>query len=128
MTIRFAPAWGGKSPAIMRALCPSAPLGAVNDNGRDALSDRAARRVIAAYSTPPGQTRLRAKAANDQQLLVEALRHFARHGLSAASHARANAQAARAARDEDACQWWISICRQLDRRMAEAFARAANRG
>ena len=121
MTIRFAAAWGGRSPAIVRALCPSAPLSAANDNRHENL-----RRVVAAYTAPsvPPQP-----AANDERLLTEALRHFARHGISAAVRARANAEAARAADDDEACQWWISICRQLDRRMAEAFARKiAQRG
>ena len=103
----------------MRALCPSAPLSAVNDNRRENL-----RRVVAAYTAPQGQP----QAANDQRLLIEALRHFARHGISAAAQARANAEAARAVADDEACQWWISICRQLDRRMADAFACKVARG
>jgi hypothetical protein len=128
MTIRFAAAWGGRSPVIMRALCPSAPLGAVNDNRRESYGADAARRARAAYSNPhgpgsQGPAPLPMQAANDQLLLAEALRHFARHGLSAAAHARANAKAARAADDEEGYRWWISICRQLDRRMAEALDR-----
>lgn len=123
MTIRFAAAWGGKSPVIVRALCPSAPLGAVNDNGRQSLQAEPARRARLAYTACQPQPRHIFQAANDQRLLAEALRHFAQHGLSAAAHARANAETARANGDEDACRWWISICRQLDRRMAEAFAR-----
>ena len=120
MTIRFSAAYGGKSPAIVRALCPSAPLGAVNDNGCGPILGGSARRAIAAYSE---QMHLPMQAANDQRMLTEALRHFARHGLSAAAHARENAEAAKAASDEEACRWWISICRQLDRRMADALAR-----
>lgn len=129
MTIRFAAAWGGKSPAIVRALCPSAPLSAINDNRGDDLRSDAAKRVVTAYAATQGPARLHMQAANDQRLLAEALRHFARHGLSAAAHARANAEAARAAADDEACQWWISICRQLDRRMADALThRIAGRG
>lgn len=119
MTIRFAAAWGGKSPNIVRALCPSAPLDAVNDNGR--MSP--AKRAMAGYNATLGRPELPRQAANDERLLADALRHFARHGLSAAVRARANAEAARADGDEEACHWWIAICGQLDRRMAEAFAR-----
>ncbi|HKT84522.1 MAG TPA: hypothetical protein VJQ77_00390 [Novosphingobium sp.] len=115
MAIRFAAAWGGRSPTIVRALCPCAPLNAVNDNRRESL-----RGVVAAYTAPQGRPQ---QAANDERVLVEALRHFARHGISAAIHARANAEAAHAADDGEAYDWWISICRQLDRRMADAFAR-----
>lgn len=129
MTIRFAAAWGGRSPVIMRALCRSAPLGAVNDNRREGQSSDAAKRAMAAYANPQAPLPLPMQAANDQLLLAEALRHFARHGLSAAAHARAKAEAARAADDDEGCTWWLSICRQLDRRMADAFARKiASRG
>lgn len=125
MTIRFAAAWGGKSPAIVRALCPSAPLSAVNDNHHRPRGHLAAA-VVAAYAPSCSHPQ---EAANDQRLLAEALRHFARHGLSAAAHARANAEAARASGDDETCRWWISICRQLDRRMADALAnRIARRG
>ena len=123
MTIRFAAAWGGKSPNIVRALCPSAPLGAINDNERVRLGAGTAKRAAVAYEATLDETELPMQAANDQHLLAEALRHFARHGLSAAVRARANAEAARADGDEEACHWWIAVCGQLDRRMAEAFAR-----
>lgn len=123
MTIRFAAAWGGKSPAIVRALCPSASLSAANDNHRETL-----RRVVAACAAP-GERKSSSKVAGDHRLLAEALRHFARHGISAAACAGANAEAAHAADDEEGCQWWIAICRQLDRRMADSFARRlARRG
>ncbi|GGB95875.1 hypothetical protein GCM10011494_12940 [Novosphingobium endophyticum] len=113
----------------MRALCRSAPLGAVNDNRREGQSSDAAKRAMAAYANPQAPLPLPMQAANDQLLLAEALRHFARHGLSAAAHARAKAEAARAADDDEGCTWWLSICRQLDRRMADAFARKiASRG
>jgi hypothetical protein len=123
MTIRFAAAFGGTCPVIMRKLCLSAPLGAANDNGREDPPAAMSQRALAAYSAQPSQGRAPMQAANDQRLLTEALRHFARHGLSAAAHARSRAEAARSARDEEAFHWWISICRQLDRRMADAYAR-----
>jgi hypothetical protein len=51
-------------------------------------------------------------------MLHAALRHFAEHGLAAAQRARAQAEAAFFAGDRQAYQWWLEICRALDRRMA----------
>lgn len=116
MTIRFAAAWGGTTPAIARALCPSAPLGASNDNRR-ALS-----LACRAGETQPLKTS--PVLGLDERLLADALRHFARHGLAAAAKARTEAEQAAALGDSAARDRWIAICRQLDRRMAEACMRA----
>lgn len=51
-------------------------------------------------------------------MLHAALRHFAEHGLAAAQHARRQAEAAFFAGDRQTYQWWLEICRALDRRMA----------
>ncbi len=55
-------------------------------------------------------------------MLRASLRHFAEHGLAAATHARAKAEAAWFADDRDAYRWWLGICRTLDRRMARDLA------
>ncbi|MCP5383657.1 MAG: hypothetical protein H6913_03470 [Altererythrobacter sp.] len=52
------------------------------------------------------------------QLLHAALMHFAKHGLGAARSARAEADKAFFAGDAERYDWWIGICRTLDRRMA----------
>src|SRR3954465_9195898 len=64
-------------------------------------------------------------AANDNggsvsadAMLNAALRHFAEHGLAAADRARREAEAAFFAGDREAYQWWLEICRTLDRAMA----------
>lgn len=114
MAIRFSAARNGSCPVIVRALCPSVPLSAANDNFRRNSRRREPREAVA-------------DTANER-IFAEALRHFARHGLSAAAHARANAAAARLAGDDAACTWWIAICRQLDRRMADAFAHRIGNG
>ena len=62
-------------------------------------------------------------AANDNDessdaLLHAALRHFAEHGLAAASRARKQAETALLAGDRQAYLSWLEICRVLDRRMA----------
>jgi hypothetical protein len=50
---------------------------------------------------------------------------LAKHGLAAARHARAQAEAARQADDRQAYVWWLEICRALDRRMASELDRQA---
>lgn len=69
------------------------------------------------------------RAANDNNpahaedaLLNAALRHFAEHGMAAASHARRRAEAAFFAGDRNAYRWWLGICRTLDRRLARELA------
>jgi hypothetical protein len=114
MTIRFAAAWGGTTPAIARSLCRGAPLGAVNDNE---ATSRPVLRTPAAPRSP------QAAPHADDALLATTLMHFARHGLSAASKARAEAEAAHASGDARASARWLAICRQFDRRMADAVAR-----
>lgn len=119
MAIRFSAARDKACPVIVRAMCPSVPLCPVNDNADDDAADE--------HGSGPSHLsglgeRARASVASDR-IFAEALRHFARHGLSAASHARANAAAARLSGDDGACAWWIAICRQFDRRMADEFAR-----
>jgi hypothetical protein len=109
MTIRFAAAWGGTTPAIARSLCLGAPLGAVNDN------EPRIRPLLRTVTSPV--------PAADDAMLAAALMHFARHGLSAASRARAEAEAAHASGDATASRRWLEICAQLDRRMADAAAR-----
>jgi hypothetical protein len=93
MTIRFAAAQRGDSATIARALTVTAPILAANDNTVGFGRD---------------------------SVLSAALRHFALHGLSAAEQARESAEEAFFAGDRARYDWWIAICRALDRRMAEA--------
>ena len=95
MTIRFAAAYRGGNPVIARALRPALLLRHANDNARNPA---------------------------DGRVLKAALRHFAEHGLSAAERARENAETAFFAGDSEGYRWWLSICRTLDRRMADAVA------
>lgn len=52
------------------------------------------------------------------KMLHAALRQFAQHGIGAAAHARNQAERAFFAGDRDTYQWWLGICRTLDRRLA----------
>ena len=56
-------------------------------------------------------------------MLHSALRHFAKHGLGAAREARSQAEQAFFAGDRQSYDWWLGICRTLDRRMAEELDR-----
>ncbi len=56
--------------------------------------------------------------------LNAALRHFAKHGLAAAQHAREQAIAAAKAGDRQTFEWWLEICRALDRPMARKLNQA----
>jgi hypothetical protein len=46
-----------------------------------------------------------------------ALRQFTRHGICAAEHARQQAERAFFKGDRDTYQWWLGICRELDRKL-----------
>ena len=98
MTIRFAPARNRDNlvSVVTRGFGYSVPKIGANDNGL--------------------------VAANDDPLLTETLRHFAEHGLRAAERARDKAMDARRAGDSTDYEWWLSICRMLNRRMADAVA------
>jgi hypothetical protein len=60
-------------------------------------------------------------------MLHAALRHFAEHGLAAAHRARKQAEAAFFADDRQSYQWWLEICRTLDRRMASELSAGTGR-
>ncbi|WP_427969063.1 hypothetical protein [Altererythrobacter sp.] len=71
-----------------------------------------------------------ARAANDNGehgtsdlMLNAALRHFAEHGLGAARAAREKAEAAFFAGDRESYDWWLGVCRTLDRRLAASVER-----
>jgi hypothetical protein len=82
-------------------------------------------------------TRVRVLAANDNAgaaeaaavpgafdpVLVEALRHFARHGLDAARLAHAEAVHAASEGNDPAAAQWIAITGMFDRRLAAAAKR-----
>ncbi|WAT17987.1 hypothetical protein OZN62_13880 [Aurantiacibacter sp. MUD11] len=90
------------------------------------------------FAAPPARTKCRIpreqartlyfRPANDNRgkgvdntHLRAALKHFAQHGLAAADHARKQAVAAADAGDRQTFEWWLEICRALDRRMASGI-------
>ncbi|MGB7374805.1 hypothetical protein [Pontixanthobacter sp.] len=109
MTIHFAAARGsnGNSSNGDRALSPVAR----------ALS----RRPILRVANDNGQ--LSNGLGCNNPLMQAALRHFAQHGLSAASEAAKCAEDAFTAGDREAYDWWIGVCRTLDKRMAAEIQR-----
>lgn len=95
MTIRFAAPPHAIAPRLNRREIGEACGLPANDNGGHRPSD---------------------------SMLHAALRHFAEHGLAAAHRARKQAEAAFFAGDRQGYQWWLEICRALDRRMANELA------
>ena len=115
MTIHFAPATDaahaiGRAPVCRpnaRALIARAMERVGNDNGPRPYSDQP-------HSNPLGD-----------RMLHAALRHFATHGIHAASAAQAQAMAAIEAGDRQGFAWWLEITRKLDRPMARRLERVA---
>jgi len=99
MTLHFAAARSATRSPIARALSRRTISRAANDNG-DPADER-----------------------GSDKMLHAALRHFAEHGLGAAQEARKQAEKAFFAGDRTTYDWWIGICRTLDRRMAEELVR-----
>ena len=94
MTIRFTAAFRGENPVVSRAFQASVHLEAANDNYNGISSDK---------------------------LMRATLRHFARHGISAAKRAKENAENAWLMEDFEGYTFWLEVCRALDRRMANGL-------
>jgi len=91
-----------------------------------ALGPRLSRREIGEACGLPANDNGGNRASD--AMLHAALRHFAEHGLAAAHRARKQAEAAFFAGDRQGYQWWLEICRALDRRMANELAASAGPG
>lgn len=99
MTVHFAAAPPAVGSPVIRVLSHRKPGRVANDN--DALPE-----------VDPSE-----KQAHDQ-MIHAALRHFAIHGLGAALQARRQAEGALSAGNRAGYDWWLGICRTLDRRIA----------
>lgn len=98
MTLRFAAARIAAASPLARALTRRRPGVAANDNGTE---------------------------TNDH-MLHAALRHFAEHGLGAARDAHKRAEQAFFAGDRESYQWWLGVCRTLDKRLAARLEHKAS--
>jgi len=108
MTIHFAAAEGNLRPRLSAAQARAAVSHAANDNRREFPLNLA-----------PANS-------ESEAILNAALRQFAAHGIGAAAHARAQAEHAFFAGERETYQWWLAVCRTLDRRMAVGLARSAD--
>lgn len=61
-----------------------------------------------------------------EAVLRASLKHFARYGLGAAENARSQAETAFFVGDREGYDWWLGICRTLDRRLAKAVELPGN--
>lgn len=96
-----------------------------------AAASAPARRALVRPSAAPHTVPV---AANDnfsdregEALLRAALRLFADHGLGAACHAQAAAEAAFFSGDRERYRWWLAVTRTLDRKLAIETAAAVER-
>lgn len=116
MSIHFAAARSAAKSPVARILSRRSVGRPANDNP-------------GAFRRVPGQGQYELAAYHafglDQQdlLLKAALRHFAEHGIGAAREAHKQAEAAFFAADRQSYEWWLGICRALDRRLAERLFR-----
>lgn len=99
MSLRFAAARSANRSPVARALRKRTIDCIANDNAVDAGHD---------------------------ELLKAALRHFGEHGLGAARMARQSAEEAFFAGDGARYDWWLGICRMLDRRLAADLESRSN--
>ena len=94
----------------------------------------AARSPLAALVNPARRNRIIGRADNENgdlghsAELRAALKHFAEHGLGAATVARQNAEQAFFRGDRQGYLHWLGICRTLDRRMASVLATRVEAG
>lgn len=98
MMFHFAAARSTANSPIARALARKALLRAANDNPRAANDD--------------------GRRGPHDHMLHAALRHFAEHGIGAAHEARKQAEQAFFSGDRESYDWWLTVCRALDRRLA----------
>jgi len=98
MTLRFAAARTPAASPLARVFARRAPGEAANDNGCETLD----------------------------HMLHAALRHFAEHGLGAAGDAHRRAEQAFFAGDRASYQWWLGVCRTLDKRLAARLEHKAS--
>lgn len=111
MTIRFAAARPSMTAFLGRTLW-SPDLPCIGNDNAPAQNPPPAQ---AAPDTPPSYT--------PDELLREALLHFAVHGLGAAHEAKHEAARCFALGREAEYRHWLAICRHFDRRMASALSR-----
>ena len=98
MPVHFAAARSTAHSPIARALARKAHARAANDNG-DALEMAEA-------------------ATSFDHVMRAALKHFVEHGMGAADAARFQAEEAHREGDQEAFDWWLGVCRALDRNIA----------
>lgn len=100
MPVHFAAARSTAHSPIARALARKAYSRAANDNGDGG-----------------------APATSFDHVMRAALKHFVEHGMGAADAARFQAEEAHREGDKDAYDWWLGVCRALDRNLAARIER-----
>lgn len=120
MSKRFAAARNGRSAVPSRMICNAASIDAANDNriaSRAPVNDV----DVSVGGLNDNSSPVASVVAAFDPLLENALRHFARHGLSAAKVAHEKASQAIQAGDTDESDAWSAICDQFDSRLARTL-------
>lgn len=105
--VHFAAARSTANSPIARALARKANTRAANDN-------------------EDGEGRAGRFESSFDRVMRAALSHFAEHGLNAAYEAQRQAEQAHSAGDVQSYQWWLGVCRTLDRGLAARLDRRIN--
>ena len=108
MRFHFAAARTTANSPLARAMSPRRDVKAANDNQFAVLSNG-----------EPSAFRW----SEQDRMLKAALRHFAEHGISAAREAGKQAEKAFFAGDRQSYDWWMAVCRTLDKRAAEQLSK-----
>ncbi|MDA9918314.1 hypothetical protein N9D37_00300 [Erythrobacter sp.] len=105
-----------KRRQIWKHVCMSIRFAAPNTPGRFSVAAPSVRPMVRRASHQTANDN--GEGAQSDTMLRAALRHFAEHGLGAAREARLEAEKAFFAGDRSRYDWWMSVTRTLDRRMA----------
>lgn len=100
---------------------------AIHNAGSRRLTRAQARASLARPANDNDNDNDKDGSTETDKMLHAALRQFAQHGIGAAAHARGQAERAFFAGDRDTYQWWLGICRTLDRRLAAKLVKNSRR-
>ena len=108
MRFHFAAARTVANSPLARAMAPRRNVKAANDNAKAPCRDAS-----------PGVVGW----GEQDRMLKAALRQFSEHGLSAAREAAKQAEQAFFSGDRQSYDWWMAVCRTLDKRLADQVGR-----
>lgn len=94
---------------------------AARSTARSPIARVLARKALAAPANDNGEVLATPSLFN--ATMRASLTHFAEHGMGAAEEARKQAERAHGEGDLQGYDWWLGVCRTLDRQMAARLDR-----